>query len=437
MHGFWRGGYLYAKDIIPAWQLLYVFILFLTVYGFVTHKKDKTAQIIGLMGIAGLLLAAGASNQYTGPLFMWLFDHLIFFKGYREPQKFLVLVVLAYSYLGGLGVSSLERDWKKTGKRIYPLLIAAALLTPLVYTFPMLFGFWGQLQPTDYPASWYEADKILKADPQEANLLFLPWHQYMDFSWVKNKDKRIANPAQVFFSKPVIQGDNVEAGGIYSTSTNPTSQYIEFLLANKKNYTNLGELLSLVNVKYIAIAKEVDWKNYNFLYNQSDLELIYDSPELALFKNKHPTYKFYSTDSKSYISNWSALLQASKHTDVLDTIWILDNRTAISPSTHSSVEYVRSSQVSYQIGGNSGKPDGKYIVFTSNFNKDWVLNSQQPSANLGLTSYYNMEEGTLSYTRFKLYLIGYLISGISFILLLLLYLGKANLPEKLVVLVET
>ena len=378
------------------------------------------------MGIIGLLLAAGASNQYTGPVFMWLFDNILFFKGYREPQKFIALVVLAYAYLGGLGVSSLERDWRKTGKKLYAVLIIAALLTPLIYTFPMFFGFWGQLQTTDYPASWYEVDEILKNDSQEVNFLFLPWHQYMDFSWVKNRDKRIANPAAVFFSKPVIQGDNVEAGAIYSTSTNPTSKYIEFLLANKDNYTNAGELLSLVNVKYIALAKEVDWEKYLFLYNQTDLEIIYDSPEIVLFKNKHPVYKFYSTDSKSYIRDWDDLLQASEMMDVLDTVWIMDNRTAISPSTHRSVEYMRAraTHVRYHIGGMSGRPEGNYLVFTSNFNKDWILNAQVPQQNFNVTSYYNMDDGTLRYTKFRLYLFGYLVSGLSFIFLILLYFRR-------------
>jgi len=76
-------------------------------------------------------------------------------------------------------------------------------------------GFWGQLKPTDYPEDWYEINDILNNDPQDFNVLFLPWHQYMDFKWIPNTQKRVANPASNFFDKPAIQGENTEI----STST--------------------------------------------------------------------------------------------------------------------------------------------------------------------------------------------------------------------------
>jgi len=56
--------------------------------------------------------------------------------------------------------------------------------------------------------------------------------------------KRIANPASSFFDKPIIQGDNMEVGNIYSSSGSPLSKYLEPRL---KNLT--GKDLKLLNVK--------------------------------------------------------------------------------------------------------------------------------------------------------------------------------------------
>jgi len=80
----------------------------------------------------------------------------------------------------------------------------------------MFFGFSGALVSQDYPADYYEINSYISSDTGDFNTLALPWHMYMDYSWNKNQDKRLANVAPTFFTKPVISGDNMEVGGIYS-----------------------------------------------------------------------------------------------------------------------------------------------------------------------------------------------------------------------------
>jgi len=115
---------------------------------------------------------------------------------------------------------------------------------------------------------------------------------YMDYSWNKNQDKRLANVAPSFFTKPVISGDNMEVGGIYSSSNNPRSKYIEDIL--NPDTTDLGAKLAIINVKYVLLNKEADYKRYSFL--ETDLALIKNTTNLMLFKNSNPTYKIYQTD---------------------------------------------------------------------------------------------------------------------------------------------
>lgn len=138
---------------------------------------------------------------------------------FRDSQKYVALLCLAYGYLGGLGVVEISKELGQQRKNSLKVagivLITIMLLTPLGYSFAM-FGFQGHVATTDYPQRWYQANEYLNQDEDDYNVLFLPWHLYMDYSWLPSRDKRLANPAWQFFDKPVVAGDNIEVPGIYS-----------------------------------------------------------------------------------------------------------------------------------------------------------------------------------------------------------------------------
>ena len=99
----------------------------------------------------------------------------------------------------------------------------------------------------------------------------------------------ITNPANVFFNKPVIQGDNIEIGEIYTQSVNPLSKYVEAILDKREKISNVGEFLTPLRVKYIILAKETDYEAYLFLEKQTDLEMVKDTSNLILFVNRSYT----------------------------------------------------------------------------------------------------------------------------------------------------
>lgn len=429
MYGFWRAGYVYTKDLLPYWYLFFIFILFLAVHGFVLNYKHIKHGIyvkaFGAVAVLSVLLAAGISGPISG-VFEFLFNNVFFFKGFREPQKFVALLVLAYAYVGGMGVAEFEKIALNPARRAGAkkigawLIIALALATPFIYSFTMFNGFWGQLKPTDYPKDWYEVNDFLNQDEQDFNVLFLPWHAYMDFKWLPNAQKRLSNPASIFFDKPVIQGDNIEAGSIYSSSTNPVSKYVEFLLANKNKIDNFGKLIAPLNVKYIILTKEVDYRSYAFLYNQTDLELVKDTENMVVFRNKHAVHKFYQVDSISTIRSWDDLLDISRTGDVMDSAFVLGNTTEIHLSNMQALDQREDSPVKYEVA----KPSMRYVVFTEKFSGDWKLGGTASEANLGVTNVYDaarIEGQTMYYERFNVYLVGYIISGVSFVILLVVY----------------
>src|SRR5260370_8172783 len=72
----------------------------------------------------------------------------------------------------------------------------------------------GELRPAQYPAGWYQADRLLLADPHPGRAVFLPWHLYLAISFVDNTNKVVASPAPSFFSIPVVISPNPEIPGI-------------------------------------------------------------------------------------------------------------------------------------------------------------------------------------------------------------------------------
>lgn len=307
MYGFWgenSNRFIPPKKIIPGWQVLYLAILLLAIWGLVVGIRRKEgrwrAVVFGVTGFVAYVLAVGVAHPYTAGTFWFLVKHVPYFSGFRDSQKFVALLVISYAYLGSIGVDDilarlekLKTGWLKKCAMVVPALL---LLIPVYYTYPMLWGFSGHLNVTpDYPRSWYQVNDFLNHDKQDFRVLFLPWHQYMHFSFT---GKVIANPAGImtnppgsFFDKPVIVGDNMEfgfgSGLIYSESKNITSIFIEEKIISKgPSINDIGKRLLLLKVKYVVLAKESDYQQYAYLDSQKDLDLVKDTETLSVYLNK-------------------------------------------------------------------------------------------------------------------------------------------------------
>ena len=87
-------------------------------------------------------------------------------------------------------------------------------LLPLFYGNGLLFGAHGEIKPSQYPAGWYQADRVLAADHNPGRTLVLPWHEYMSYSFIQNQNRVVAPPAPSFFSVPVLTSTNPEVPGV-------------------------------------------------------------------------------------------------------------------------------------------------------------------------------------------------------------------------------
>ncbi len=293
LYGFWgddKGIYALPKAQIPWWPILLIMLLVLAGVGARSSwRKDRhMTVVIAASGVLALVMALGIAFGPVAPLNRWLTNYIPLFSGYREPQKFVALLALAEAYFCGIGLSRLIElirtrkpkleNWK------LQLVCAFCLLLPFIYTPTMLWGFNRQLKAVDYPRDWYALNERLNQDRDNFKVLFLPWHQYMKFDFA---GRVIANPANIFFDRPVIQGDNAEFGEVFREVSNPVNEDIENrVLRPGDNAKEAGVGLAQHKIKYIILAKEVDWQDYDFLNHQSDLQLLEQTPNLIVYENK-------------------------------------------------------------------------------------------------------------------------------------------------------
>jgi len=173
--------------------------------------------------------------------------------------------------------------------------IGVGLLAPGVFTFTMLWGFSGDLKTAEFPSDWYAARDIVDADSPDAGILVLPWDSYTDYGWVPNKDQPVRTLARAFFDQPLVYPKNViRRSGIFGQSFSPEQAYVKSLLDEAFANSDFGSKLPLLGARYVLLSKDSrEASFYRFLFIQNDLELVMDTPTLALFKNGNEVHRAY------------------------------------------------------------------------------------------------------------------------------------------------
>ena len=201
---------------------------------------------------------------------------------------------------------------------------------------------------------------------------------------------------------------------------------MNFVLDNMTQVDNLGELLAPLNVKYVILVNEADYESYNFLYHQTDINIVLEKTGITLFKNEHATARAYGVDSLVYIDSLEEYLELSKTQDVMEHLYIIeDGQSGDDSSTQIEKLTVKAKNpVNYQIEGTTNR----YTVFTvpQNINTEyWEFNGQPPVVkNLGFMPVFtaSYDGGEIVYTRFyRVYLPCYIISASTLSLMVYLY----------------
>ncbi len=298
LYGFWAentGRFTSMKDFVPLWPALLAVILAIGALGAVAafrSRRDRLAPwVAGLLlsVLIALVLEMGVSHPLTSGLATWVDSNIPIYRGMRDAGKWAALLALVYSQLFGLGAAATV-DWIRTRlhgafQTDWSVGIATGMLLafPLYYGNGLLFGMHGEIKPSQYPAGWYTADRVLAADHHPGRTLFLPWHEYMTLSFVQNENSVVAPPAPSFFSTPVLVSANPDVPGT-AVPTDPDQVAVASLVV-AGNQGHWAEVLAAHNVKYVLLAREVDWKSYAYLAEQPGLALVGDYGSIVLYRN--------------------------------------------------------------------------------------------------------------------------------------------------------
>lgn len=278
LQGFWaeeRGLYLLPQDRMVLWGLMAFVVIGLVIWGAVVlwRKRPVLLVLFTASGLVAALLAAGAMEP--------LARHIPLFAGYREPHKLVGLVALVYGVLLAFGIQAALARSRRRSETSYGIAAVLLLMLPFVFTRTMLWGFDGQLTPRHYPPDWFSINQRLEQDDSNFAVLFLPWHQYMSFQFA---GRIIANPAPAFFSKPTIVSADPELGGAVGSRSTPQQEALQHILsANRQNF---AKQLAAQNIKYIILAKELDYRKYAYLDSQPGLKPTSDYRTATLYQNQ-------------------------------------------------------------------------------------------------------------------------------------------------------
>src|SRR5258708_7210814 len=192
----------------------------------------------------------------------------------REPDKFSVLVALAYAYGFGWGIAWLTTGSRQKAAQLVPAALAFAL--PLAYTPNLFGGLGGQVNASEVPSSWASASRLTG----DATVLFLPWHEY--FPTPFTGQRTIANPAASYFAGTGLAGQKPRPGYAFAAE-DPEHVFLDNLLGPPVNLRRLRVALAGLGVRFVALAKVSDWRDFAGVAEAPGVSLMYSPASLDPF----------------------------------------------------------------------------------------------------------------------------------------------------------
>jgi len=277
------------------------------------RKKDVNVLYFSLLALLGLFLMKG-NNPPFGGAFIWMFEHIPLFAVFRHFQvRFGPILVIGYAFLIGVTVSSIYHHVRGIKKpnfshltrkimAIIPVLIIFAILFG-VYSFPMWTGEVipkeGKVTPSlhiEIPDYYYEANDWLEEQEDDFNIFGLPYCRlfYATYDWEHGYTG--SDPSIWLFSKPTVmgyKGENYELPLMVGEILSGTSE------AYQTDYA--GELLGLLNVKYVLFHRDSLWERlqadpWYVAASEESIENTLENQEGLILEKSFGKLDFYRND---------------------------------------------------------------------------------------------------------------------------------------------
>lgn len=317
LYGYWKTQIdaILPRGRVPLWPLFGFLLLLLSLLGLTRYWSEPGRGpglgALALLTVMGFFLALGARAPVTGPAFSALFNHLAAFRMFREPQKFVALMVLGYSMLGAAGIDrmlsrrALSLRSGEAARRARATVGVVVLALLCLYSFRMFGSLWGQAKSVSFPRSWAQAQALLDRDHEDHSVLYLPPYWYMRFDFT-GSDYTITNPMPLYFTERNVPLRSIEVGPV-KLGVEPLDAYVQASLDSAREHQNLGAMLAPLDVKYILMPRNAAAVLFRFVEHQADLEVIRRWSDLVLLRNRVPVSRLTLAGGTGTFRNWSSV----------------------------------------------------------------------------------------------------------------------------------
>ncbi len=300
MNGYWwerEKRFNSVSEYNKIWYILFLIIFCLSIYWvFKKYNKQKLnnfdKSLILLFLISFIFSFWISNNNIFSGINSFMYDYFPMYKGMREPHKWIIFLVIFYSYFWWYWLYYIIWKINKSSLLSYNKILFSIILCslPIFYSSWALFGFKWQVSIVNYPKDWKEIKseykkifisknncKYLKEKKSNKcyNVLVFPWHSYINITFTK---KNIGSWIVNYFWDWILFWDNIEIWDIYTQSTRLESKIIEKYIWPKWDFNNtiteekLKKFYLDLNwlwIWYILFLKESDYKKYEEIFNFS------------------------------------------------------------------------------------------------------------------------------------------------------------------------
>ncbi len=289
LYGFWweRYWHLMPPNLSSNLWIIAGFVVLSVVFSGLWKMYQRNYRLwsfLILLGSISFVLAIWTASRAWWFFVQFLYDHLPYYIGLREPQKWIWVVMIIYGIAFVVWISLLFSFLqKKLGDKVFKISSFIAII-PIFLLLQFwspneLFGFRKQLWMSDFPKDYFSFQEQEKAKKETSKYLVLPWHSYMGCNWTRG---RILPNVMWEYFRPLnaIAADNIEIWWLYSNSISSQSKDIEKFLETKDS-----SLLIKHNIKNIILLdKCADFPRYDFLKTLSWAINIYSWESLRSYK---------------------------------------------------------------------------------------------------------------------------------------------------------
>lgn len=243
------------------------------------YLSRKYVWFLGIIALASLIFGIGIASPLTRWLTEWMIEYVPLWQGYREPQKWIGLLMIVEGIFLIAWVWFLLKNYGEDSVVRWSIVTSIAVLF-LIWSPGPLMGYHGQLRTTFYPTEYADLRTGLMDEEFQGTILALPWHSYIGCNWTGRPT--ISNPIQWLLAPlDVIVADNIEAGaGLYTNSSSPQSVEIEAFL-------KLHDFKALANtpITHILLMQQcANSDTYSWLDTLTECKKVTKNTVLSLYQ---------------------------------------------------------------------------------------------------------------------------------------------------------